>query len=165
MFGKLPIVAGSAVNVAAFREEALRSYWPFAAITGETLIMPRVPFVLNSLCAWKKIPDVMNCKVREKNNTDSVVDLHQLPSPAECVTACHHQAALFRPQPLATVQKEFRVHGDVSMYQRCYSLWSSWRLRINLDFNFIAVTLFIKTLPKSHGDIFRVRRKLSCSFL
>lgn len=120
MFGKLPIVAGSAVNVAAFGEEALRSYWPFAAITGETIIMPGVPFVLNILCAWKKTPDVMTCKVREKNSsiTDckSVVHLHQLPSPGqkapvECFTACHHQAVLFRPQPLATVQKEFRVHG------------------------------------------------------
>lgn len=88
VFGKLPIIAGSAVNVTAFGDEALRSYWPFAAITGETIIVPRVPFVLNSLCAWKKIPDVMNRKIREKNNsiTDckSVVhlqSLHQLPSP------------------------------------------------------------------------------------
>lgn len=54
VFGKLPVVAGSAVNVTAFGEEALRSYWPFAAITGETIIMPRVSFVLNSLCAWKR---------------------------------------------------------------------------------------------------------------
>lgn len=38
-------------------------------------------------------------------------------------------------------------------------------LLINLDSKFIAVTLFIKTLPKSKGDIFRVRRQLSCSFL
>lgn len=68
VFGKLVIVAGAAVNVAAFGEEALRSYWPFAAVTGETLVVPGVSFVLHSLCAWKNTPDVMNNEIRGYGN-------------------------------------------------------------------------------------------------
>lgn len=63
VFGKLLIVAGAAVNVAAFGQEALGAYWPLAAVTGETVIVPRGSFVLNSLRAWKKIPDGMNYKM------------------------------------------------------------------------------------------------------
>lgn len=57
VFGKLLIVAGAAVDVAAFGQEALGAYWPLAAVTGETVIVPRGSFVLNSLRACKKIPD------------------------------------------------------------------------------------------------------------
>lgn len=60
VFGKLLIVAGAAVNVAAFGQEALGAYWPLAAVTGETVIVPRGSFVLNSLRAWRKTPDGMN---------------------------------------------------------------------------------------------------------
>lgn len=51
VFGKLLVIAGAAVNIISFGEEALRSYWSFAAATGETLIVPRVAFVLHALCA------------------------------------------------------------------------------------------------------------------
>lgn len=40
MFGKLLIVAGTAVNISSFGEETLRSYWPFTAATAKTLIVP-----------------------------------------------------------------------------------------------------------------------------
>lgn len=51
VFGKLLVIAGAAVNVSSFGEETLRPYWPFAAAAGETLIVPRVAFVLYALCA------------------------------------------------------------------------------------------------------------------
>lgn len=88
VFGKLLIVAGTAVNIAAFGEEALRSYWPFAAVTGEAVIVPRVSFVLNSLCAWKNIPDVMNNEIRENSNKNckSVVHLPKITS--GCTSRC-----------------------------------------------------------------------------
>lgn len=54
VFGKLLIVAGAAVNVSSFGEETLRSYWPLTAATGKTLIVPRVPFVLHALCAYRR---------------------------------------------------------------------------------------------------------------
>lgn len=53
VFGKLLVMAGAAVNVISFGEETLRSYWSFTAATGETLVMPRVPFVLHALCACR----------------------------------------------------------------------------------------------------------------
>lgn len=53
VFGKLLVIAGVAVNVISFGEETLRSYWSFTAATGETLVVPRVPFVLHTLCASK----------------------------------------------------------------------------------------------------------------
>lgn len=68
MFGKLLVVAGAAVNIAAFGEEALRSDWPFAAVTGETVVVPRVSFVLNSLCAWKNRTDVMINQIIENSS-------------------------------------------------------------------------------------------------
>lgn len=73
MLGELLIVAGAAVNIAALGEEALPSYWPFAAVTGETVIVPRVSFVLNSLCAWKNIPGVMNNKIIENSKNCKTV--------------------------------------------------------------------------------------------
>lgn len=51
MFGKLLVVAGAAVNVISFREETLRSYWSFTVGAGEAVVMPRVAFVLHTLCA------------------------------------------------------------------------------------------------------------------
>lgn len=54
VFGKLLIIAGAAVNVTSFGEETLRSYWQLTAETGETLIVPRVPFVLHTLCACRR---------------------------------------------------------------------------------------------------------------
>lgn len=51
VFGKLLVMAGAAVNVTSFGDETLRSYWSFTAATGETLVVPRVPFVLHALCA------------------------------------------------------------------------------------------------------------------
>lgn len=98
MFGKLLIVAGTAVNIVAFGKEALRSYWLFAAVTGETVIVPRVSFVLNSLCAWKNIPDVMNNKISENSNKNcKSVHLPKITrTHGECFTACHHQVVLFR---------------------------------------------------------------------
>lgn len=51
VFGKLLVMAGAAVNISPFGEETLRSYWSFTAGTGETLIVPRVPFVLDTLGA------------------------------------------------------------------------------------------------------------------
>lgn len=55
MFGELLVVAGAAVDVCAFGEEALRSYRPFAAAAGEALVVPGVAFVLYALCAWEKV--------------------------------------------------------------------------------------------------------------
>lgn len=94
-FGKLLVVAGTAVNIAAFGKEALRSYWAFAAITGEALIVPRVSFVLNRFCAWENIPDVMNNKIREKGNNicKSVVHLH---THVRCFAVLVHQVVLFQ---------------------------------------------------------------------
>lgn len=51
MLGKLLVIAGAAVNVISFRKETLRSYWSFTVGTGETVVMPRVAFVLHTLCA------------------------------------------------------------------------------------------------------------------
>lgn len=84
-FGKLLIVAGTAVNIAAFGKEALRSYWPFATVTGETVIVPRVSFVLNSLCAWKNIPDVMN-KISEKNSNENCKSVHLPRITSDCTS-------------------------------------------------------------------------------
>lgn len=49
VFGKLLVVAWTAVNVISFGDETLRSYWSFTAATGETLVVPRVPFILHTL--------------------------------------------------------------------------------------------------------------------
>lgn len=54
VFGKLLVIAGAAVNVTSFGEETLRSYWSFTVETRETLIMPRVPFVLHTLYAYRR---------------------------------------------------------------------------------------------------------------
>lgn len=54
MFGKLLIIAGAAINITSFGEETLRSDWPFAAETGETVIVPGVAFVLHTLCAFRR---------------------------------------------------------------------------------------------------------------
>lgn len=51
VFGKLLIMAGAAVNVISFGKETQRSYWSFTVATGETFIVPRVSFVLHTLCA------------------------------------------------------------------------------------------------------------------
>lgn len=50
VFGELLVIAGAAVNVTSFGEEAQRPNRPFTAETGETFIVPRVPFVLHALC-------------------------------------------------------------------------------------------------------------------
>lgn len=50
LLGELLVVAGTAENVSSFREEALRSYWPFTVEAGEAILMPRVAFVLHALC-------------------------------------------------------------------------------------------------------------------
>lgn len=50
-FCELLVVTWAAVNVVSFGEETLRSYLPFTAATSETLVVPRVPFVLDTLYA------------------------------------------------------------------------------------------------------------------
>lgn len=54
VFGKLLIMAGAAVNVISFGKETQRSYWSFTVATGETFIVPRVSFVLHTLCACRR---------------------------------------------------------------------------------------------------------------
>lgn len=53
LLGELLVVAGTAENVSSFREEALRSYWPFTVEAGEAILMPRVAFVLHALCVFR----------------------------------------------------------------------------------------------------------------
>lgn len=51
VFGEFLVMAGAAVNVVSFVEKTLRSYWSFTVATGEAFVVPRVPFVLHTLCA------------------------------------------------------------------------------------------------------------------
>ena len=54
MFGELLVVAGAAVHVTSFGEEALRPDWSFTVEAGEALVVPRVAFVLHTLCACRR---------------------------------------------------------------------------------------------------------------
>lgn len=49
LLGKLLVVAGAAVNITSFGDEALRTDRPLAGDTGEAVIVPRVAFVLHTL--------------------------------------------------------------------------------------------------------------------
>jgi len=49
VFRELLVIAGAAVDVRPFGEEAQRSYWSFTAETGEAFVVPRVPLVLHAL--------------------------------------------------------------------------------------------------------------------
>lgn len=54
VFGELLVIAGAAVDVSSFGEEAQRPDRSFAAETGETFVVPRIPLVLHALCTCRR---------------------------------------------------------------------------------------------------------------
>lgn len=54
VLGKFVIVAWITVNITSFGEETLRAYGCFAAATSEALVVPRVSFVHDRLCACSR---------------------------------------------------------------------------------------------------------------
>lgn len=54
VLGKFVIVAWITVNVTSFGEETLRAYRRFTAATSEALVVPRVSFVHDRLCACSR---------------------------------------------------------------------------------------------------------------